>query len=47
MVGGAVHAAGTRDKWHAYQVGTQRWATHVGLYMGYYTDEYPKFSGKE
>ena len=35
------------EKWHAYQVGTQRWATRVGLYMGYYTDEYPKFSGKE
>jgi hypothetical protein len=34
-------------KWHAYQVGTQRWITRVALYMGYYTDEYPKFSGKE
>ena len=35
------------SRWHAFNVGTQRWATRVGLYMGYFTDEYPKFTGKE
>jgi hypothetical protein len=34
-------------KWHAYQVGTQRWGLNIGLYLGYFTDEYPKFTGKE
>ena len=34
-------------KWHAYQVGTLRWQTRINLYMGYFTDEYPAFSGKE
>jgi hypothetical protein len=33
--------------WHAYHVGTFRWGLNVGLYMGYFTDEYPKFTGKE
>jgi hypothetical protein len=28
-------------------VGTYRWSTRIGLYLGYFTDEYPKFSGKE
>ena len=35
------------EKWHAYQVGSLRWMTNVGLYMGYFTDEYPAFTGKE
>ena len=35
------------EKWHAYQVGTLRWATKVGLYMGYFNDDYPPFSGLE
>jgi hypothetical protein len=35
------------EKWHAYQVGTQRWGTRIGLYLGYMTDQYPAFSGKE
>ena len=34
-------------RWHAFNVGTFRWSTRVGLYMGYFTDEYPKFTGKE
>jgi hypothetical protein len=33
--------------WHAFNVGTYRWSTRVGLYLGYFTDTYPKFSGKE
>lgn len=35
------------EKWHAFNVGTLRWAQNVGLYLGYFTDEYPKFTGKE
>ena len=35
------------ERWHAFNVGTQRWATRVNLYLGYFTDEYPPFSGKE
>jgi len=34
-------------KWHAFNVGTYRWFTNVTLYLGYFTDEYPKFTGKE
>jgi hypothetical protein len=34
------------EKWHAFNVGTFRWAFRIQLYMGYFTDEYPKFSGK-
>ena len=34
-------------RWHAFNVGTYRWSTRVNLYLGYFTDEYPKFSGKE
>jgi hypothetical protein len=34
-------------RWHAFNVGTYRWSTRVSLYLGYFTDEYPKFSGKE
>jgi len=33
--------------WHAFNVGTYRWSTRINLYLGYFTDEYPKFSGKE
>ena len=33
--------------WHGFNVGTYRWSTRIGLYLGYFTDEYPKFSGKE
>ncbi len=32
---------------HAFSVGTQRWVQRISLYLGYFTDEYPKFSGKE
>ena len=34
-------------RWHAFNVGTYRWAIRVFLYLGYFTDEYPRFSGKE
>jgi hypothetical protein len=34
-------------RWHAFNVGTYRWSTNVSLYLGYFTDEYPKFTGKE
>ena len=44
----AILFAGTYPaRWHAFNVGTYRWITRVALYMGYFTDEYPKFSGKE
>jgi hypothetical protein len=33
--------------WHEFNVGTLRWATRLNLYMGFMTDEYPRFSGKE
>jgi len=35
------------ERWHAFNVGTYRWSTRVMLYLGYFTDEYPRFSGKE
>jgi hypothetical protein len=34
-------------RWHAFNVGTYRWSIRVYLYLGYFTDEYPRFSGKE
>lgn len=34
------------ERWHEFVVGTYRWATRVGLYMGYMTETYPPFSGK-
>lgn len=34
-------------RWHAFNVGSFRWLYRVSLYLGYFTDEYPKFSGKE
>ena len=33
--------------WHAFNVGTLRWALNVQLYMSFMTDDYPKFTGKE
>lgn len=33
--------------WHTFNVGTVRWMTRVNLYLGYMTDTYPPFSGKE
>ncbi len=35
------------ERWHAFNVGTLRWGTRVSLYLGYYTDLYPPFTGKE
>ena len=35
------------DKWHAFNVGSLRWQSRITLYMGYFTDEYPQFSGTE
>ena len=32
---------------HAFNVGSYRWLYRVSMYLGYFTDEYPKFSGKE
>ncbi len=32
---------------HSFNVGSFRWLQRVSLYLGYFTDEYPKFSGKE
>jgi hypothetical protein len=44
----AILFAGTYPaRWHAFNVGTYRWMTRVTLYLGYFTDEYPKFTGKE
>ena len=44
----AILFAGTYpSRWHAFNVGTFRWIARVLLYIGYFTDEYPKFSGKE
>ena len=35
------------EKWHGFNVGTFRWALRISLYLGYFTDLYPTFSGKE
>ena len=35
------------ERWHSFVVGTLRWSTRLELYMGFYTDKYPAFSGKE
>jgi hypothetical protein len=32
---------------HAFNVGTYRWEYRINLYLGFFTDEYPRFSGKE
>jgi hypothetical protein len=35
------------ERWHAFNVGTFRWSSRIMLYLGYFTDTYPPFSGKE
>ncbi len=35
------------ERWHGFVVGTYRWALRITLYLGYFTDQYPPFSGKE
>lgn len=35
------------ESWHEFQVGTLRWQTRLNLYLAYFTNEYPPFSGKE
>ena len=35
------------ESWHRFNVGTIRWNLRVNLYMGFMTDTYPPFSGKE
>lgn len=35
------------EKWHAFNVGTMRWGYRLSLYMGFFNDKYPSFSGKE
>jgi len=35
------------ESWHRFNVGTIRWISRVQLYMGFFTDQYPPFSGKE
>ena len=35
------------ESWHAFNVGTIRWMTRLNLYLGFMSDEYPPFSGKE
>jgi hypothetical protein len=32
---------------HAFNVGTYRWEYRITLYLGFFTEEYPRFSGKE
>jgi hypothetical protein len=32
---------------HGFNVGTFRWEYRISLYLGFFTDEYPRFSGKE
>ncbi|MCJ7588246.1 MAG: DUF4389 domain-containing protein [Candidatus Aminicenantes bacterium] len=33
--------------WHAFVVGQLRWGLRINLYLGFMTDQYPPFSGKE
>ncbi len=35
------------ERWHAFNVGTQRWLARITMYLGYFNDTYPPFSGKE
>jgi hypothetical protein len=35
------------ERWHAFNVGTQRWSARIMMYLGYFNDTYPPFSGKE
>jgi len=32
---------------HGFNVGTYRWIYRISMYLGYFTDKYPPFSGKE
>ena len=33
--------------WHEFNVGTFRWMLRVKIYLGYMSDDYPPFSGRE
>ena len=35
------------EKMHAFMVGTYRWQLRMNVFLGYMSDEYPAFSGKE
>jgi hypothetical protein len=35
------------QSWHAFNVGTLRWLIRLQLYLGFMSDDYPRFSGKE
>lgn len=35
------------ERWHAFNVGTNRWSTNISIYLGFFTDTYPRFSDKE
>jgi hypothetical protein len=35
------------ERWHTFNVGTQRWMARITMYLGYFNDTYPPFSGKE
>ena len=35
------------ESWHEFTVGTMRWSMRINLYLGYMTDDYPPFTGKE
>lgn len=35
------------ESWHEFTVGTFRWSMRINLYLGYMTDTYPAFTGKE
>ncbi len=35
------------ERMHRFNVGTYRWIYRISMYMGYFTDTYPPFSGKE
>jgi hypothetical protein len=34
------------ERMHGFNVGTFRWVYRISLYLGFFTDEYPRFSGK-
>jgi hypothetical protein len=35
------------ESFHQFVTGMLRWGTRVSMYMGFMTDEYPPFTGKE
>lgn len=35
------------ERWHGFVVGTYRWSMRIQMYLGFFTDKYPAFSGKE